>query len=69
MSSRQRSYMPRSRAIPEHCERCDVKRPPNRLYCYVDGNNGSITANSPYLCYECYVARYGPQQRPPQEQK
>jgi len=28
-------------------------------YSYVDGNNGSITKNSPTLCRECYGKKYG----------
>jgi len=27
---------------------------------YVDGNNGSITKNSPTLCRECYGEKYEP---------
>jgi len=27
-------------------------------YFYVDGNNGSITKNSPTLCQKCYEVKY-----------
>lgn len=54
------SRPPRRRRLPDHCQACGVVRPPAELYFYVDGNNGSITANSPILCRDCYLARYAP---------
>lgn len=38
---------------------CGVKKPPQDLFIYVDGNNISITKNSPILCYDCYIKKYG----------
>lgn len=67
--NRHRPYRPpRPRPVPARCQACAAARPPNRLYYYVDGNNGAITAGSPALCYDCYCKRHGPQPRPPQEE-
>lgn len=49
-----------SRRIPDRCQQCGEKRPPSELFFYVDGNNESITRNSPILCEACYHARYDP---------
>ncbi len=48
-----------SRRVPDKCQSCRKQFPPKELFIYVDGNNGSITRNSPVLCRACYVARYG----------
>lgn len=56
-----RPYRPRRRRprrIPDHCQACGEKLPPDKLYFYVDENNEAITYNSPALCLTCYRARY-----------
>jgi hypothetical protein len=58
-----RQYRPPRRSstsrVPDRCQSCGTKYPPSQLYFYVDGNNESITRNSPALCETCYKARYG----------
>ncbi len=51
------SYKPRK--SPGKCENCGVKKPDSELFIRVDGNNGAITRNAPFLCKKCYVERYG----------
>lgn len=41
------------------CEECKNKFIDEEVFIYVDGNNHSITQNSPYLCKKCYIKRYG----------
>ena len=41
------------------CEGCGVAKPASEVYCYVDDVNPAITHNSPYLCKECYIKKYG----------
>ena len=41
------------------CEHCNKKLTPKQAICYVDETNASINYNSPYLCYECYIKKYG----------
>jgi hypothetical protein len=41
------------------CRDCKVKKDGSAIFQYVDGNNISITKNSPQLCYDCYVKKYG----------
>ena len=41
------------------CESCGVRLPPDKIFSYVDGNNISITKNSPNLCKKCYREEYG----------
>lgn len=36
-----------------HCSECGKTFCPKHIYQYVDGNNISITNNSPYYCKEC----------------
>lgn len=39
------------------CQKCGKET--KDLYMYVDGNNISITKNSPFLCKSCYIKTYG----------
>jgi len=41
------------------CMCCGAKKEASEILQYVDGNNISITKNSPQLCYDCYVKKYG----------
>jgi len=41
------------------CDECGKLLPPDQIFSYVDGNNCAITKNSPNLCRECYIKRYG----------
>lgn len=41
------------------CRICGAGKAPHELFIYVDGNNISITRNSPELCYDCYIKKYG----------
>lgn len=41
------------------CSKCGTKKNISDLFTYVDGNNISITKNSPNLCFDCYVKKYG----------
>ncbi len=50
---------PRPRRVPDRCQACGENKRPAELFIYVDGNNGSITRNSPVLCETCYKSRYG----------
>jgi len=50
--------MPRSRKFNGYCEQCRKSICSCSAYQYVDGNNVSITYNSPYLCKECYEKKY-----------
>ena len=36
------------------CENCGIMLPPDKIFSYVDGNNISITKNSPNLCEDCF---------------
>ena len=45
--------MPRSRKFNGYCEKCKKPICSCSAYQYVDGNNETITYNSPYLCKEC----------------
>jgi len=47
----------RRKKEPNNCQKCGKKT--EQLYIYVDGNNISITHNSPYLCRDCYEEKYG----------
>lgn len=59
MSRKHRPYKaPKPRPVPDACDHCGDKLPPSKLYFYVDGNNAAITNNSPFLCIDCYRARY-----------
>ena len=40
------------------CAKCGEIKQLNELFCYVDGNNISITKNSPFLCRKCYLEKY-----------
>jgi len=48
-----------SKKQPTKCSSCNTLKPPQELFIYVDGNNISITKNSPPLCYDCYIKKYG----------
>lgn len=50
--------MPRSRKFNGYCEKCKKTICSCSAYQYVDGNNISITNNSPYLCKKCYEEEY-----------
>lgn len=50
--------MPRNRKFNGYCEQCRKSICSCRAYQYVDGNNETITCNSPYLCKECYEEKY-----------
>ena len=39
------------------CEECGCKEP-NPVQ-YIDESNIAITYNSPYLCRDCYIKKYG----------
>jgi len=54
----QRRSLSRSRKFSGKCEGCGKSICSCKAYQYVDGNNAAITNNSPYLCKECYEARY-----------
>ena len=41
-----------------YCEKCKKSLCSEHAYSYVDGNNGAITHNMPYLCKECYEKAY-----------
>jgi len=41
-----------------HCEKCKKSICEEHAYFFVDGNNESITNNSPYLCKKCYEKTY-----------
>ena len=41
-----------------YCEKCKKSLCPEHAYSYVDGNNGVITNNMPYLCKTCYEKAY-----------
>lgn len=41
------------------CSKCKKELTPQTAYIYVDGNNCAITKNSPMLCKECYIEKYG----------
>jgi ribosomal protein S14 len=43
----------------QKCASCGVEHTLDELFSYVDGNNRSITKNSPELCRLCFLARYG----------
>ena len=47
-----------SRKFNGYCEKCKKSLCSEHAYCYVDGNNASITYNSPYLCKTCYEKTY-----------
>lgn len=40
------------------CAKCNILKPENKLYSYVDGNNIAITKNSPDLCELCSRKMY-----------
>lgn len=40
------------------CSDCGVVKDGSAIFSYVDGNNISITKNSPELCKDCYEKRY-----------
>lgn len=50
--------MKSSRKFNGYCEKCKKSLCPEHAYSFVDGNNESITYNSPYLCKECYEKEY-----------
>jgi uncharacterized UBP type Zn finger protein len=41
------------------CHSCGKILCGKHSYSYVDGNNGAISRNSPILCEDCYIKRYG----------
>lgn len=41
-----------------YCEICKKSLCEEHAYFFVDGNNGAITNNSPYVCKECYEVKY-----------
>ena len=41
------------------CSLCKEKLPAEDIFYYVDGNNISITKNSPPYCKKCYIKTYG----------
>ena len=41
------------------CRMCGKPFCNSHLYSYVDESNIAITKNSPLLCKECYIKRYG----------
>lgn len=47
-----------SRKFNGYCEKCKKSLCAEHAYSYVDGNNGAITSNSPYLCKACYEKTY-----------
>ena len=48
-----------SRKYNGKCEKCGMPKPLSEVYCYVDSVNPAINYNSPYLCKECYIEKYG----------
>lgn len=54
-----RTARARSRKFAGRCEACGKPLCSCRAYQYTDESNGAITANSPFLCRECYETRYG----------
>lgn len=54
-----RTARARSRKFAGRCEACGNPLCSCRAYQYTDESNGAITANSPFLCRECYETRYG----------
>ena len=40
------------------CSKCGMLFFPDKIFSYVDGNNGSITKNSKGYCIECYKIIY-----------
>lgn len=42
-----------------YCENCKKSLCEEHAYFFVDGNNATITNNSPYLCSCCYETIYG----------
>lgn len=54
-----RTARARSRKFAGRCEACGKPLCSCRAYQYTDESNGAITANSPFLCRECYEMRYG----------
>jgi hypothetical protein len=55
------SYKPKikTKKFNNICEECKTKISDIEAFIYVDGNNHSITQNSPILCIKCYKKRYG----------
>jgi len=41
------------------CASCGKVLCAKHAFSYVDGNNKAITDNSPILCKECYIKKYG----------
>lgn len=48
----------KSRKYNGKCECCGAPKTLSEVYCYVDDVNPSINYNAPYLCKECYMAKY-----------
>lgn len=49
----------RSRKFGGHCEACGKSICACKAYQYTDDSNGAISANSQYLCRDCYEKKYG----------
>jgi hypothetical protein len=49
----------KSRKYNGKCEGGGKPKALNEVFCYVDENNYAIGYHSPYLCRECYIAKYG----------
>ena len=45
------------RGYAGRCEECGCKEP--KPVQYIDESNIAITYNSPYLCRDCYIKKYG----------
>jgi len=41
------------------CSNCGICKKDTEIFYYIDGNNIAITKNSPPLCFDCYIKRYG----------
>ena len=50
--------MRKLRKFNGYCEKCKKSLCPEHTFFYVDGNNGAITNNAPFLCKTCYERTY-----------
>ncbi len=53
-----RASRSRPRKFSGCCDACGKTLCSCRVYQYVDESNAAISANSPFLCRECYEKRY-----------
>ena len=54
-----RKKLMKSRKYNGKCENSTTPKPLSEVFCYVDDVNPAITYNAPYLCRDCYKAKYG----------